>query len=80
MPNTQSFIRSSRAPGKKLRRPKSRHLPIDFKWPDKLMWLRFIGITGIQSILIEGTLHGPDKMKAAKAAGAGKAREITRSF
>lgn len=52
----------------------------DLQKPYMDMWLRYIGITDIQSILIEGTLHGPDKTKAATAQAVDEARKIARSF
>lgn len=52
----------------------------DLQKPYMDMWLRFVGVTDIQSILIEGTLHGPDVLKTAIAEGVIEARKIAQAF
>lgn len=52
----------------------------DFQKPYFEMWLRFIGLTEIRSILLEPTLAGPDVVEKVMAAGTELARNVAKNF
>jgi FMN-dependent NADH-azoreductase len=60
----------------------SAHTPAntyDFQKPYMETWLRFIGITNIQTVVVEKTLFGPEVDVAARAAAKVEAEEAARS-
>ncbi len=50
----------------------------DFQRPYLELWLRFIGITAIETVVVEKTLYGPEVDGAARAAATAQAEQAAR--